>query len=690
MNRYRGFHPFGLVALAIVTAGLAACSFDDSALEETLDAITIDGSDDAGAPDTPIPDAGEDADADAASDVEPADTGEDAADADDANDASTDPVPVDTGGPPPRCELDAECDDGLACTADECVDGVCAWTLTGDTCLVNGVCVDAGDASRDDPCAQCVPASDAFAWTTADAGTPCDTGDACLVDPVCDVAGACVGDAVACEDGNPCTANACDPILGCVFEPVDDGLACDDGDPCTSDDVCIAGACGGETVTCDDGNPCTDDACLDDGACANTPNTDPCDDGDACTDGDTCADGACVPDGPTNCDDGNACTIDLCDEFVGCSYLPDRNPCCSGIVSVCDDGDPCTTDLCDPDTAECAYELNTARCDDGDACTDGDTCAAGECVGEEVTCPADDPCAAAFCDADDGCGVELLSGVPCDDGIACTIDDACVAGVCTAGVSECVCEPTFGEAAVKVTALRIGDGGVPGEALDLDADPDTCAPDPGCSGGVHNALTIISTFANDSLADAIADGSLVVVLDIDSLSLNPFGVTLYQGELDPENPECDLTAASCDYRVSPDTLDPDTCEPLVRLSATRSGDRVVAGGPGTILSLDVPLGDAVLGLTLYDVRLEGTLVVEDGAVTSFDGILGGAVLKSDLRAALAALPADALPFPPDTIAGLLDTLVVDDIDIDGDGEPDASSIGLPVAGIGGRITGVTD
>ena len=53
--------------------------------------------------------------------------------------------------------------------------------------------------------------------------------------------------AASCNDGNPCTSDACDAALGCVHGPVT-GPACNDGDPCTVNDVCTAGVCAGTIV----------------------------------------------------------------------------------------------------------------------------------------------------------------------------------------------------------------------------------------------------------------------------------------------------------------------------------------------------------------------------------------------------------------------------------------------------------
>ena len=68
--------------------------------------------------------------------------------------------------------------------------------------------------------------------------------------------------AIDCDDGNECTADTCDPAVEmCVHTPVGDGVACDfDGLP----GVCIAGQCEEDpcaSLDCDDGNQCTIDTC---------------------------------------------------------------------------------------------------------------------------------------------------------------------------------------------------------------------------------------------------------------------------------------------------------------------------------------------------------------------------------------------------------------------------------------------
>jgi hypothetical protein len=678
-----------LLAAAVSLGLLASACGTDSATPSDPDAIGIGdtGADgDTTFPDVPVPDAPDDVAPDVAPDV-PDDTSDDGSGADIVEDVAPDIVPDVPIEPPASCEVAGDCNDGLTCTNDTCEDGICRWAVQPSSCLINRVCRARGEGAANDPCLECNPGANAFDWSERAAGAACDDGNECTVGTVC-TGGLCLGEAIACSDGDVCTVDSCDPALGCVFEPGEDGIRCDDGSECTLNDVCTGGVCGGEPEICDDSNDCTSEVCDDELGCVYTQLTGPCDDGDACTDGDTCVDGACVVAGPTNCDDGNTCTIDFCDEFAGCAYLPNLNPCCTGTVSICDDLDPCTNDNCDPASGSCDYSFNTARCDDLDACTSLDSCTDGECAGTPVTCDDRNPCTEDSCDPELGCRYRPLNDVACDDGVACTFDDVCSAGRCVAGRDECVCEPTFGLDALRITAAAIGDGGRPGQALDLDRNPATCAPNPGCSGGAHNALSPLAAFANAPLADAIADGSLTILLDFDDIGLNPFAIALFTGELDPGSAGCDITGPGCGYLVSDSTLDRETCVATVSLPATRAGTNVTAGGPGAVFPFEIPLGDSVLTLTLYNVRFEGTITLDGGRISAVQGVLGGAVPKTQLIAAIESLPADALPIDPASIVGLLNALVQNDIDSDGNGSLDAASIGLVLSGVAADLTGV--
>ena len=663
--------------LALLFA-LAGCGTDDvSAGGEGAGSGDATDTIDAGQTDTGAePDAEGDTEEDVQTDAED-DATEDA-----IEDTVTDSGPQVDVGPPPTCADDSECDDGLTCTEDVCDPDTlsCVWTLRANRCLINGVCVGADDVSPRNPCRVCDPVSDAFAYTTAADGAACDDGDACTLGAAC-LAGVCQGEPLACDDGNPCTEDLCDSATGCLFPAGFEGESCDDGSACTEGDSCSAGACVGDTVSCDDDNACTADTCDDALGCSNEALSDvACEDGDACTVGDTCVEGVCEVGEARNCDDGNECTLDFCDEFAGCSYLPNLNPCCTGTVSICDDRDPCTTDICDPESGDCFYESNTAVCDDGDACTENDQCDEGACDGEDVDCAVDNPCLAPFCDSEEGCLTEALDGVACDDGVDCTVDDTCSMGVCV-GVSECTCDPDFGLEALKVVSAEIG--GTP------TVRPEFCDRVTGCDAGVPNALNFVSGFANEPLAEAVVAGELSLVIDIDDLARTPFFMSLATGALSPDDAGCDFQTEICRYTVDASFYDPDSCEPVVELGLARSGDGIFLAGPPAVFPFDVPFGDTVLSLTLYNVEFFGELSFTGDDPTGLDGVIAGAVFKDDLSTALSALPADTLPLDIDQVIGLLDVLVTEDIDTDGDGTADAVSIALVIEAIGAEIVGVT-
>jgi len=71
----------------------------------------------------------------------------------------------------------------------------------------------------------------------------CEDGDACTAD-VCDPVLGCIApEPVICDDGDSCTADSCDPTTGCLFTVIGESQPCDDGIPCTTNAVCSSGTC---------------------------------------------------------------------------------------------------------------------------------------------------------------------------------------------------------------------------------------------------------------------------------------------------------------------------------------------------------------------------------------------------------------------------------------------------------------
>jgi len=225
----------------------------------------------------------------------------------------------------------------MACTAaDTCDSGFCKAGKP-KACPDHGPCVTAS----------CNPANGLCLATAVTAATACDDGDKCTGPDAC-AGGLCKGGKLSCDDANMCTTDACAPATGCAHTAL--AGACDDGDKCTAPDVCAAGKCkSGAGKDCDDGKPCTTDACAA-GVCKHAAATGTkCDDGTACTAKDACKAGACVgtPDAKL-CADGSACTIDTCLPNSGCHHALD--PKCAGCKGTqclaCGHADPAKQSQC--------------------------------------------------------------------------------------------------------------------------------------------------------------------------------------------------------------------------------------------------------------------------------------------------------------------------------------------------------
>jgi hypothetical protein len=264
---------------------------------------------------------------------------------------------------------------------------------------------------------------------------------------------------VSCDDGDPCTADACREGVGCQHEAIPDG----DGD----------GLC--DAIDDSDGDGVVDlhDDC---------PDTAP----GAVADATGCA---CADAGHRSCDDGDVCTDDACDPATAR---------CTHVARTCADDDPCTADVCDP-VAGCLH----APIGDADAdglCDAVDRCpllpgapqddADGDGVGDACSCTAPRPgaCIPAAGKAFQRCLVEwrvdarvgVRRGLPvgrvaCRDGDpACDADD--VGGQCTFRAQACInnADPRF-PACVPLATHRLTLAGRKGTRARRAADAELAA-----------------------------------------------------------------------------------------------------------------------------------------------------------------------------------------------------------------------
>ena len=246
-----------------------------------------------------------------------------------------------------KCEPFAKSDGTICVRADSCTTGgIC----TGGVCGVTSRCRD------DNPCTDDLCDADTGACSFVANQSPCDDSDACTGEGVCS-GGTCVTVPVSCDDGNDCTVDGCDGDSGCTKTPVLSGTPCFSVDPCVVATVCDeGGVCGGGSPACDDGNDCTLDTCdPGSGVCGHLNVAGTCDDRNPCTVGERCLSGVCgggaaVPgccNFDADCDDGDACTPTRCSgqRCVSTGQDPDSCP-----VSV----EGCRIDWCDARTGQCA------------------------------------------------------------------------------------------------------------------------------------------------------------------------------------------------------------------------------------------------------------------------------------------------------------------------------------------------
>ena len=226
-------------------------------------------------------------------------------------------------------------------------------------------------------------------------------------------------DVSECDDGNPCTDDACDTSGTCLNEPVADYVVEQQVTADCQRVECIAGELTQVNDDADinvDDNECTSDECVD-----GTPVNDPLPAGDPCTDGNEhtgeCdGDGACEVEcnsdnAATVCDDGEVCTDDSCDLTSGkCVNAP-----LDGVAAVE------AQDVGDCQLIVCQSGNSTSQNDNTDLPFDDNQCTSDECSNGVVL---HDP---------------LAIGSACDEdgGRVCNGDDNVPACVDCNGPSDC-------------------------------------------------------------------------------------------------------------------------------------------------------------------------------------------------------------------------------------------------------------
>ncbi len=511
------------------------------------------------------------------------------------------------------CAVNADCNDGDACTDDVCnPDGTCGITPNFDSATFCCNPTDRTLTPLDDGVECTVGVCDAATGSVTQGprpiGTICGNAPtgACDAQDTCDGSGVCVdrlaNAGTACGDGTVSACNnadSCDGAGVCLSNLSSAGTAC--GDPTNAD-------CNGPD-TCDGAGACVDNIRPTGTLCGSPSNTD-CDNPDTCDGAGVCLSNLEVAGLPCGSLVGDQCdNPDTCDGAGVCepNFVVAATPCGNPGVTECDNAD-----TCDGSGACQANNLSdgTVCADDGNECRD-DVCLGGLCshplTPTGVSCgnPATSECDAAdSCDGNGSCASNLVvaggaCGDPtttdCDRADTCDGSGACQTNIEVAGVvcgdpssSDCDAPDTcdgLGMCLGNVSPAGLPCGNQVGNQCD---NPDTCDGAGTCDTNFVASATPCGnpsisecdnrdTCDGQGLCDAnhLVDGTVctddgnecrddVCLTGVCAHPLSPFDTPCG----DPTATDCDL-ADRCDGSG--------TCTPVLLLSGTLCGDPLVTG-----------------------------------------------------------------------------------------------------------------
>ncbi len=284
-------------------------------------------------------------------------------------------------------EKPVECeDDGLACTSEQVINGICQHVRDPEWCIINNQCVARNSSDPSRMCYVCNPDIDPMSYVPAQNGTTCEDGNPCTVNDQC-VDGVCTGSDKDCSDGVDCTVDSCDSIDGsCLHSP--DNSLCNEGYYCDRDNGCTQGLCEPDSTVCVDDThyqTCNADGS---GYVEDTPVA--CD--NVCYDGQcvdcTPNDKECQGNSPKICVDGSwnvlsECSGDtpICLNGTCVACTPGEVRCNGNAIEECNaDGSWEVSQSCVGDTPVCVESAGTPQCVECDPASEQLKCEGNDIV----------------------------------------------------------------------------------------------------------------------------------------------------------------------------------------------------------------------------------------------------------------------------------------------------------------------
>lgn len=366
--------------------------------------------------------------------------------------------------------------------------------------------------------------------------------------------------------------------------------------------------------------------------------------------GDAAGDTATVPDAKVEDASGSDALSDATDA------APEVAECTLSAPGDCDDTNPCTVDKCKAGKCVHTPAVVGAACGTAKACTTAGDCA---CVNPKKT--------------GDNC-TECVD--PAATGPNCVVTGSCQLPSAWSGAVQAVSSLTIAPAT---------------EGCDLDGD-----------GKVNNAmakgLSGLLKSVNDSLNKGVADGSAAWLLHMPNWTTNgsEFAMSVMTGKLDAA---CDTQSptAKCQYLVDKTAYDTSSAAPTCPAAITYPntaafGGLIGAPDIGQVVPITMYFQGVALTVIVHQASVAAKYAASGTSVTSTAGINCGVILKSDVLAAISAIPEaqlQQLGMDAATMNAMVTGMLKEDIDADGDGTKDSYSFAYLWQAVPAKIIGVS-